>query len=410
MNISWNGGARERLGVGIIGLQADRGWAARAHVLALRSLAADFEIVGVANSTIASAERAAAEAGIAKAFGSVDELVASADVDIVAITVRVPSHFAIAKAALEAGKHVYCEWPLGKGLTEAKEMAALARRHKALAVVGTQALFAPEIQYLKQLVAEGFIGELLSTSLVGRGGPLQGSGTIPDSRNYGYLLDRSNGATLLTIPVGHTLAAVQSALGEIAAVSAVLASRRPTALVLESGERLPVTSPDEVLVSGVLAGGAPLSIHYTGGAARDEQGMRWEIHGSEGEIRVTAPSGHAQMVPLSLSGSRGGDKIFHPLEVPQSYRSGWPEDSAVGSVARLYAAMARDLRDGGRSAPTFEDAVALHRVIAAIEIAAETGTCTMVHRPGPEPLPATPARPRTRRTARRRGRSPARSR
>jgi predicted dehydrogenase len=52
--------------------------------------------------------------------------------------------------------------------------------------------------------------------------------------------------------------------------------------------------------------------------------------------------------------------------------------SPLGNVARLYARMARDLRDGTRIAPSFEDAVALHRVIAAIEKAAESGSRTVV--------------------------------
>src|ERR1019366_6725312 len=102
-----------------------------------------------------------------------------------------------------AGKHVYCEWPLGNGLAEAEEMAALVRAKGVLGVVGTQAPFAPEIAYLKDLIADGFVGEVLSTTLIARGGALQGGGTIPDRKTYAYLLDHTNGATMLTIPVGH---------------------------------------------------------------------------------------------------------------------------------------------------------------------------------------------------------------
>ena len=114
-------------------------------------------------------------------------------------------------------------------------MAALARSRGVLAVVGTQAPFAPEIAYLRQLIADGFVGKVLSTTLVGRGGAALGGGTIPDERTYGYLLDRANGATMLTIPVGHTLAALRSVFGDIAEVSAVLATRRPTAHAADSG-------------------------------------------------------------------------------------------------------------------------------------------------------------------------------
>ena len=363
----------QRLKVGIVGLQPGRSWAARAHIPALRALSETFEIVGVANTSRASAEEAAAATGLPRAFADVAELIAAPEVDIVAVTVKVPPHLEIVKAAIGAGKHVYCEWPLGNGLAEAEEMAALARAKGVLGVVGTQARVAPEIEYLRHLIADGFVGEVLSTTLVARGGALQGGGAIPDKKTWAYLLDRANGATLLTIPVGHTLAALRDVLGEVAEVSAVLATRRTSARVTDSGETLPVSAPDQVLVSGILASGAPLSIHYRGGAARDGDGLLWEINGTEGDIRVSGPSGHAQMVQLSLKGARGEEKVFRPLEVPASYRAGWPQDVEPGNVARLYARMARDLREGTRSAPSFEDAVALHRVIAAIERAAESG-------------------------------------
>lgn len=360
--------------VGIVGVQPGRSWAARAHIPALRALPDLFEIVGVANTNRASAEEAAAATGIPRAFADVAELIAAPEVDIVTVAVKVPHHLEIVKAAIGAGKHVYCEWPLGNGLAEAEEMAALAREKGVLGVVGTQARVAPEIEYLRRLIADGFIGEVLSTTLVARGGALQGGGVIPDEKSYAYLLDRSKGATMLTIPVGHTLAALRDVLGDVAGVSAVLATRRTSAHVADTGETLPVTAPDQVLVSGVLAGGAPLSIHYRGGAARDGDGLLWEINGTDGDIRVSGFSGQTQMVKLSLTGARSQEKTFRPLEVPASYRSGWPENVESGNVARLYARMARDLQDGSRTAPSFEDAVAVHRVIAAIERAAESGS------------------------------------
>ena len=363
----------QRFKVGIVGLQPGRSWPARAHIPALRALSETFEIVGVANTSRASAEEAAAATGLPRAFADVAELIAAPEVDIVTVAVKVPHHLEIVKAAIAAGKHVYCEWPLGNGLAEAEEMATLARARGVLGVIGTQARVAPEIEYLRHLIADGFVGEVLSTTLIARGGALLGGGVIPDKKTYAYLLDRTDGATLLTIPVGHTLAALRDVLGEVAEVSAVLATRRTSARVADTGETLPVSAPDQVLVSGILVSGAPLSIHYRGGAAWDGGGLLWEINGTEGDIRVSGPSGHAQMVQLSLKGARGEEKTFRPLEVPASYRAGWPEDVEPGNVARLYARMARDLRDGTRTAPNFEDAVALHRVIAAIEKAAESG-------------------------------------
>ncbi|MCP3736131.1 Gfo/Idh/MocA family oxidoreductase [Sphingomonas sp. RP10(2022)] len=363
----------QRLRVGIIGVQPGRSWAARSHIPALQALSDTFEITGIANTGRASAEAAAAETGIARAFDNAAELIASPDVDIVTVAVKVPPHFELVQAAVAAGKHVYCEWPLGNGLAEAAEMAALARAKGIIGVVGTQAPFAPEIQYLKHLIADGFVGDVVSTTIVAWGGALQGGGTIPDKKTYGYLLDRANGATLLTIPVGHTLSALTSVLGAVNAISAVLATRRPTARVLDTQEVLPATAPDQVLVSGVLASGAPLSLHFRGGAPRDDDGLFWEINGTNGDIRISGPSGHVQMVQLSLRGVQGEERVFHPVDVPQSYRTGWPEDVEAGNVARVYAAMAHDLRHGTRTTPRFEDATVLHHIVDAIERAAESG-------------------------------------
>jgi len=360
------------LNVAIIGLQPGRSWAARAHIPALRALSHSFAIAGVANRSRESAERAAAAMGLPRAFADTAELIASPEVDIVTVAVKVPHHLEIVKAAITAGKHVYCEWPLGNGLAEAEELATLARMRGVLGVVGTQAIVAPEVVRLKQLIEDGYVGEVLSTTLVGWGGPHSG-GTMSDSKTYGYLLDRSNGATMLTIPLGHSLAAVRSVLGDIAEVSAIVATRRTVAVASDTGERLPVSSPDQVLVSGMLASGAPLSIHYRGGVARDGNGLLWEINGTRGDIRVSGPSGHMQMVPLSLTGARDGDKAFSPLEIPPALIEDWPADAEAGNVARLYARMASDLRDGTRSAPNFDDAVAVHRIISAIETSAEDG-------------------------------------
>jgi predicted dehydrogenase len=215
---------------------------------------------------------------------------------------------------------------------------------------------------------------VLSTTLIARGGGW--GGVIPQKKDNAYLLDKAGGATMLTIPMGHTLAALTDVLGKFADVSSVLATRRTTAFVADTGETLPVSAPDQVLVSGVLTNGAPVSIHYRGGMARDGDGLLWEINGTKGDIRVSGPIGHAQLVPLSLKGARGDQKAFQTLEVPASYRTGFPEEVIPGNIARNYARMAKDLQEGTHTAPSFDDAVALHRVIAAVEQAAETGRRT----------------------------------
>ena len=109
-------------------------------------------------------------------------LSADPNVDIVAITVKVPHHRELAKLAFEAGKHIYCEWPLGNGLAEAADMARVAKEKGLLGVCGTQALASPEIQYAGKLVKDGYVGKVLSTTIVGRG---RGLGRLHSSEKHG---------------------------------------------------------------------------------------------------------------------------------------------------------------------------------------------------------------------------------
>src|SRR6266852_5009871 len=158
-----------KIRVGIVGANPDRGWAAQAHIPALRSLADDFEITALSTTRRESADAAAELFGVAAAFDNHQELVNSPTVDVVAVTVKVPYHFELATAALDAGKAVYCEWPLGNGLTEAETLAALAKKRGVLAVAGLQARSAPSVAYVRDLIKEGYLGEVLSTSLIGSG-------------------------------------------------------------------------------------------------------------------------------------------------------------------------------------------------------------------------------------------------
>src|SRR2546430_13642314 len=129
-------GRVKKIRVGIIGANLDRGWAAQAHIPALTSLSDDFEITALSTSRRESANAAGKLLGVPAAFDNHQELVTSPSVDVVAVTVKVPHHLELATAALEAGKAVYCEWPLGNGLKEAETLATLAKKRGALAVVG----------------------------------------------------------------------------------------------------------------------------------------------------------------------------------------------------------------------------------------------------------------------------------
>src|SRR5947209_8643784 len=243
----------KKIRVGIIGANPDRGWAAQAHIPALKSLSDDYEITALSTSRRESADAASTRFGVPLAFDNHQELVNSAAVDVVAITVKVPYHLKLATEALGAAKAVYCEWPLGNGLNEAQTLAALAKKKGVLAVVGLHARSAPSVAYVHDLIKQGYVGEVLSTSLIGSG---MGWGPTVEPYNA-YVNDKKNGATMLSIALGHAADALCHCLGEVRELSATMTVRRKSFPCQRSigGRRrkaLPPTSPRRTGVSPTI--------------------------------------------------------------------------------------------------------------------------------------------------------------
>src|SRR5438552_2930748 len=243
------------LGVGIIGVSPARGWAATAHIPALRALP-NYEIRALSARSAESAGALGEVFGVSAVFSDHEQLVTRPDVDMVAVTVKAPHHRELVSAALAAGKAVYCEWPLGRDLEEARAMAALAADQRVRTVVGLQGRQAPAIQFVQQLLDDGYVGEVLSTTMVGLSIP----GDVVGRPNA-YMLDNTNGANLLTIAVGHSVDTLNHVLGEFAELSAVSDLRRPLITIEETGEQIAKTAPDQIAAIGTLTSGATASMH-----------------------------------------------------------------------------------------------------------------------------------------------------
>src|SRR6476646_6330366 len=141
----------DKIRIGLIGASVRGTWSSRSHLPALQA-SADVELTAVCTTRADSAEAARQAYGARLAFDDWCKLVASPKIDAVAVVVRVPSHYKPTKAALEAGKHVYCEWPLGRTTAEAEELAALAKARGLVTAVGLQARVNPAIMHMKEQV------------------------------------------------------------------------------------------------------------------------------------------------------------------------------------------------------------------------------------------------------------------
>src|SRR5438128_1217424 len=160
----------DKIRLGLVGASVTGTWSSRSHLPAVRA-SSEVELTAVCTTRADSAEAARQAYGARLAFDDYRKMVASPEIDAVAIVVRVPSHYAPTKAALEAGKHVYCEWPLGRTTAEAVELAALAEAKGLVTAVGLQARVNPALLHMKELAEDGFVGAVMAVpvSLVREG-------------------------------------------------------------------------------------------------------------------------------------------------------------------------------------------------------------------------------------------------
>src|SRR6266516_1015822 len=357
------------LRVGIIGVSPVRGWASTAHIPALRALP-NYEIRALSAHSAESARAAGEAFGVSAVFADHEQLVTQPDIDVVAVTVKVPHHRQLVSAALAAGK-AYCEWPLGRDLDDARAMAALAAGQGVRTAAGLQARQAPAIEFVQELLSDGYAGEVLSTTMVGLSVP----GGVVGQPNA-YMLDQANGANLLTIAVGHSLDILNHVLGEFAGLSAVSDLRRPLITIEETGQQIVKTAADQIAVIGTLTSGATASIHIREAVAGGT-GFLWEVNGTGGTLRITADAAYPEIYPLTVAGAHGRDEPAE-LAAPAALTQKWPaltslEGAPAYNVGRAYAAFAADIDNGTHTVPDFADAARRHQVIAAIEKSAATG-------------------------------------
>ena len=354
-----------KIGVGIVGLSASGGWASEGHLPALQA-AGGFEVRGLVASSTSSAKAAGEAYGVPLAFDRVEDLAVREEIDLVVVAVKVPRHRELVLPALAAGKAVFCEWPLANGLGEAVDLVEAAKGLPNF--VGLQGRSSPAVRYLRDLVVDGYVGEVISTTLISTSPPWG----MPVNSKTQYLVDRSNGATLLTIPFGHVVDSFSVILGDLTEISATTATRRPRLLNVDTGQDVTVTAEDQILVAGTLAGGAVASIDLRGGTTRTTK-MLWEINGTGGDLQVTG-SGGTLFGTLTIRGARGDDDV-EMLEVPADYDS-HPQlaGSRIHAVAHAYDRIRGDLLHGSHDAPDFTNALARHQLIEQIQRSAAIGT------------------------------------
>jgi predicted dehydrogenase len=358
-------------------------WASRAHLPYFNN-SSFYKITALQNSSKASADAAAKEYSLqdVATYDNASAIASDPNVDIVAVSVNVPGHYALTRPALEAGKDVFVEWPLARNLAEAEELVQLAKAKKVRTMVGLQARQNPSILKAKEIVESGKLGRILNSTMYGHGvffGP-----TILEGYLYGLPVEA--GANLLTVPFGHAVDALCYVLGELEDISATLANLRPEIDVLgadgKPARKVQKTAHDQISVTGVLAnGGGVVNCTYAGSVSRTGRDFYWEINGTEGSLVLDGltAGGLVQIyqptVKLALhtpdmgiySAPKEGTAKLEEIEVEKA-----TELSA--NVGRAWDAWAGEGLEKGYTVTTFEDALVRHKMIDAIYRSAEKGT------------------------------------
>jgi predicted dehydrogenase len=351
---------KKEICIGIVGLNPNVGWAKVSHVPAIHGLPG-VKLMAVATRSEQSAREAAEAFGADRWFADPFAMIRDEQIDVITISVKVPAHRELVLAALDAGKAVYCEAPLGRSVAEAEEMASAAGwLHTA---IGLQGSLNPAVRRAAELLSSGRIGRPLNARIVAT---TSGFGPKLTSA-HDYFNKTSSGANLLTITAGHTLDVVETVLGPIIEVDARTEILWPTVKLTDTRNESVRETADTIGILGETRSGAVFTVDINGGVAPEDARFSFEIRGSEGWLSLSSDHPY---------GLQAGD-----LKLTSNIPFATPDEAAVSgglmgaaiNVGEVYAHLIRDLHHGTYTTPGFGHAAHNARLIDAVRCAAERG-------------------------------------
>jgi len=308
--------------------------------------------------------------GDIEAYDDYRKMLASNNVEMIVVSVKVPFHKEIVLDTIRAEKHLYCEWPLAANLGEVEIIAKEIRQSAIKHATGLQSRQSDEVKLVKHMIDRNEIGRILSIHMKVS---TQAKGNWVD-RSSRYLLDRKSGASLLSINGGHSLDLVTFIFGRFTEIQASRHMHYSEARLINHDGTTGKNTEDQYLIQGKINGTIPIAIHLQGGAYPQ---FLLEVQGEQGVIRLSQPQsiGHPQYGGLSVS--------LAIYESSQTIAFSQPCDFTVvmedkkkapfTNVFRAHQSFAKDILCDTKETPDFYDALDLHRLIAAIEESASAG-------------------------------------
>ena len=309
-----------------------------------------------------TADATAAAVGATRGYKDVDSMIADPSIDVITVAVRVPAHRELVLKALKVGKHVYCEWPLGRDVPEAEELRDAATAAGVHVAIGLQTRLNPALRKAQQTIEAGGLGRILSARMYS--GTVAFGPTVSESDSY--LEDPANGATHVTIHGGHAMDAVVALLGGLDTLDA-LGTIQYKRIDVEKGKReLERIIPDHLLVQAKLDAGAGVGIEVDGGRRPSDTTFRFDITGERQSLTLVGGAAvgfQAGRLVLLVDGKQQA--------VDEGELAGMPE--AAANVGAMYAALRDDIAGNTRTVPDFDHAVKLSRLLTAVERSGKSG-------------------------------------
>jgi predicted dehydrogenase len=353
-----------KIRVGLVGVG---NWGRYGHIPALQLLP-EYDIVALASRSMVTATALAETFGIPNAFGDFRLLIEHPDVDLVVVLPPAPEHATVVKAAIAAGKDVYCEWPLTTKTEDSEELLMLAEQAGVKHFVGFQRTLGASSRLLNDLLANGYVGKLRSVRM-----HVSMAGFGPSrSEALDWTVPASNFSHVLSIYGGHFMDMLLHAVGKPASLTAIVKTQFPQ-VTMSDGSNHQNETPDAVMVMGSLKNGAMFQVHLEGGKL-NQKGLQIEITGTDGDLEVSNERAFVTKHHDIVRGAQGDASPWRTIEIPDHLRLFPPSDLdvSVQDLAQLYAAFARDRVTGTKSVRDFNDAVAMHRLIDAINYASSS--------------------------------------
>jgi len=363
------------IGIGLIG----GGYMGKAHAVAMSAVGAVFDtplrprLAMVCGSSPASSERYRAAFGFERAADDWRALVEDASVGAVVIASPQATHREIALAAFAAGKHVFCEKPLGASLDDARAMTDAAEASGRANMIGFNYIRTPASQYARALIAEGRIGDVTWF----RGEHTEDFYADPEASATWRSEGEANGTLGDLAP--HMINGARALIGPIAEVMADIVTVHPT----RGG--VSAANDDTAQMMVRFASGTTGHLFFSRTATGRKMGYAYEIHGTKGSIRFDQEDQNALHLYLSEGpeAERGFRRILTGPEHPDylafcqgpGHGTGYQDQIVIEARDFLHA-----IHTGEAVWPTFREGLEVARVIAAARGSSAAGGWVRVER------------------------------